>query len=261
MKKLLFLPLALLIASCSFVPKFYAPSSMQPDATVKKEFETIGEIDGPPVVVAVYSYLDKTGQRKPSDNVAHLSTAVTQGADSWVIKSLQDVGNGKWFKVVERVGLDNLIKERQLIRTAREAFEGEKAKELKPLLFAGVIVEGGIISYDTNISSGGIGARYLGIGASTQYRQDVVTVFIRMVSVQTGEILISTAVQKTILSYRTQADVFRFVDMGTKAVETEVGLAMNEPTNYAVKAAIEQSVVELIKEGERKKIWKRKENT
>jgi curli production assembly/transport component CsgG len=82
-----------------------------------------------------------------------------------------------------------------------------------------------------------------------------------MVSVQTGEILISTAVEKTILSYRTQADVFRFVDMGTKAVETEVGLAMNEPTNYAVKAAIEQSVVELIKEGERKKIWKRKENT
>ena len=251
----------LLLASCALPPELEPPSPLESEASVKKEFDTIGEIDGPPVVVAVYSYLDKTGQRKPSDNVAHLSTAVTQGSEAWVIKALQDVGKGKWFRVVERVGLDNLVKERQLIRTAREAFEGEKAKELKPLLFAGVIVEGGIISYDSNISSGGIGARYLGVGASTQFRQDVVTVFIRMVSVQTGEILISTAVQKTILSVKTQADVFKFVDMGTRAVESEIGIALNEPTNYAVKAAIEQSVVEMIKEGERKGIWKRKEQT
>lgn len=255
------LPLFLLLASCALPPELEPPSPLESESSVKKEFDTIGEIDGPPVVVAVYSYLDKTGQRKPSDNVAHLSTAVTQGSEAWVIKALQDVGKGKWFRVVERVGLDNLVKERQLIRTAREAFEGEKAKELKPLLFAGVIVEGGIISYDSNISSGGIGARYLGVGASTQFRQDVVTVFIRMVSVQTGEILISTAVQKTILSVKTQADVFKFVDMGTRAVESEIGIALNEPTNYAVKAAIEQSVVEMIKEGERKGIWKRKEQT
>lgn len=254
MKKVL--TLLFFLAGCALPPPTSLPTSME--SQIQKEFDTIGEIDGPPVVVAVYSYLDKTGQRKPSENVAHLSTAVTQGAESWVIKALQDVGKGKWFRVVERVGLDNLIKERQLIRTAREAFEGERAKDLKPLLFAGVIIEGGIISYDSNISSGGIGARYLGVGFATQYRQDVVTVFLRMVSVQTGEILISTAVQKTILSVRTQADVFKFVDMGTKAVETEVGLAVNEPTNYAVKAAIEQSVVEMIKEGEKKGIWKRK---
>lgn len=255
------LPLLILLAACALPPDQEPPSVLESEASVKKEFDTIGEIDGPPVVVAVYSYLDKTGQRKPSDNVAHLSTAVTQGSEAWVIKALQDVGKGKWFRVVERVGLDNLIKERQLIRTAREAFEGEKAKELKPLLFAGVIIEGGIISYDSNISSGGVGARYLGVGGSTQFRQDVVTVFIRMISVQTGEILITTAVQKTILSVKTQADVFKFVDMGTRAVEIEAGVAMNEPTNYAVKAAIEQSVVEMIKEGEKKGIWKRKEQT
>lgn len=245
-----------LLAGCSLPPPTLAPTTME--SQIQKEFDTIGGIDGPLVVVGVYSYLDKTGQRKPSENVAHLSTAVTQGAETWVIKALQDVGQGKWFRVVERVGLDNLIKERQLIRTAREAFEGERAKELGPLLFAGVLVEGGIISYDTNISSGGLGARYLGVGFATQYRQDVVTVFIRMVSVQTGEILISTAVQKTIVSVKTQADVFKFVDMGTRTVETELGIAVNEPTNYAVKAAIEQSVVEMIKEGERKGLWKRK---
>lgn len=250
--------MALFMTGCSTPFSFSSPEPMV--SQIQKEFDSIEEIDGSPVVVAVYTFLDKTGQRRPSENVAHLSTAVTQGGEAWLIKALQDVGKGKWFRVVERVGLDNLIKERQLIRTAREAFEGEKAKELRPLLFAGVIVEGGIISYDSNISSGGFGARYLGIGATIQYRQDIVTTFIRMVSVQTGEVLISASVQKTIFSVRTGADAFKFFDAGTKTLEIESGFVANEPTNYAVKAAIEQNVIEIIKEGEKKGIWKRKEN-
>jgi len=247
----------LLLAGCVSPMQTTDPELML--SKTQSMFEMIEEIDGQPLIVAVYSYLDKTGQRKPSENVAHLSTAITQGAEAWLIKAMQDVGKGKWFRVVERVGLDNLIKERQLIRTAREAFEGERAKELRPLLFAGLIAEGGVISYDANISSGGVGARYLGIGASTQYRQDIVTVFLRLVSVQTGEVLTSVAVQKTILSVKTSVDALKFVDMGTKALEIETGLAVNEPTNYAVKAAIEQSVIETIMEGERKGFWKRKE--
>ena len=254
MKRLIFT--MILLAGCAEIPHYTPPEEMPSQA--QNIFDMMEEIDGQPLVIAVYSYLDKTGQRKPSENVAHLSTAITQGSEAWLIKSLQDVGKGKWFKVVERVGLDNLIKERQLIRTAREAFEGERSKELRPLMFAGIIAEGGIISYDTNISSGGIGARYLGVGASTQYRQDVVTVFLRLVSVQTGEVLTSVAVQKTILSVKTSVDALKFVDMGTKAFEIETGLVVNEPTNYAVKAAIEQSVIETIREGERKGLWTRK---
>jgi curli production assembly/transport component CsgG len=122
-----------------------------------------------------------------------------------------------------------------------------------------LIAEGGIISYDTNITSGGIGARYLGVGVSTQYRQDIITVFLRLISVQTGEVLTSVAIQKTILSVKTSVDALKFVDMGTRAFEIETGLAVNEPTNYAVKAAIEQSIIETIREGERKGLWKRKE--
>jgi len=247
----------LVLTGCANPLKISEPETMPSQA--QSMFEMIEEIDGQPLIVAVYSFLDRTGQRKSSETVAHLSTAVTQGAESWLIKGLQDVGKGKWFRVVERVGLDNLIKERQLIRTAREAFEGERAKDLRPLLFAGLIAEGGIISYDTNITSGGVGARYLGVGASTQYRQDVVTIFLRLISVQTGEVLTSVAIQKTILSIKTSVDALKFVDMGTKAFEIETGLAVNEPTNYAVKVAIEQGIIETIREGERKGLWKRKE--
>lgn len=217
---------------------------------------SLPELDGPIITIAVYSFQDKTGQRKPNANFSQLSSAVTQGAEVWVIDALKRASKGKWFKVVERIGLDNLVKERQLIRSTREVYDGDKTPSLKPMLFAGLIVEGGVVGYDTNIETGGVGARYLGIGMTKQYRVDQVTVALRIVSVQTGEVLISVAVEKRIASHKTSADLFRFVDLGTVSQEAEVGNSINEPVNYAVRAAIESSVVEMINKGERQGLWK-----
>jgi curli production assembly/transport component CsgG len=216
--------------------------------------EKLPELDGPKIAIAVYGFADKTGQKKPNDKLALFSSAVTQGGETFLIKSLQDSKN--WFKVVERVGLDNLVKERQLIRNQREVYEGKEAKPLKPLTVAGVMVEGGIIGYDSNIRSGGNGARFLGIGGSEQYRVDEVVISLRLVSVSSGEILLSTAVSKTIYSTAHTVGVFKFVDQGTKSLELESGTALNEPTTYAVRVAIEQAVYEMIIEGEKKGIWK-----
>lgn len=229
---------------------------------IKKEFDNLPPpAAGKPVNVAVYSFADKTGQRRPQQNVASLSTAVTQGAETFLIKALQDVGRGSWFDVVERVGVDNLTKERLIIRQMREAYEGKDAKPLMPLLFAGMIIEGGIVGYDTSINSGGAGARWLGIGKQTQWSQDTVTVSLRAVSVNTGKVLATVTVQKTILSSSDSITALKFFDMGTKAFEAETGLTINEPGTYAVKSAVEQAVVELIKEGDRKGVWKIKEVT
>lgn len=219
--------------------------------------DTTPQLDGPKITIAVYSFTDKTGQRKPNDSFSQLSSAVTQGAEVWVINALKRVGDESWFTVLERIGLDNLVKERQLIRSTREVYEGkEREAKLKPMLFAGLILEGGVVGYDSNITSGGVGARYFGIGANTKYRTDQVTVSMRIVSVQTGEVLLSVATEKTIASHASGADVFRFLDLGTKALELEAGNAVNEPTNYAVRAAIEAAVVELVNEGEKKGLWK-----
>lgn len=227
---------------------------------IRKEFESLPPpAAGKPVNVAVYSFQDKTGQRRPQNNVASLSTAVTQGAETFLIKALQDVGRGEWFEVVERVGVDNLTKERLIIRQMREAYEGKDARPLMPLLFAGMIIEGGIVGYDTSINSGGAGARWLGIGKQTQWSQDTVTVSLRAVSVNTGKVLATVTVQKTILSSSDSVSALKFFDMGTKAFEAEAGLTINEPGTYAVKSAVEQAVVELIKEGDRKGVWKIKE--
>lgn len=243
-----------LLVGCESV--INVPISEPPEKVVteSKEFHTIRGPSTGKLVAAVYAFADKTGQRKPSDKMANISTAVTQGAESHLIKALKEVGGGSWFQVVERVGLENLAKERQIIRQARQSVGDDR--ELKPMLFAGVIIEGGIIGYDSNVITGGAGARYLGVGPSTQYRQDIVTITMRMISTQTGEVLISTSVTKTIISTGSSMTVFKFFDLGTKAFEFEAGNTVNEPVNYAVRVAIEQAVVELIKDGAVKKLWK-----
>ena len=220
----------------------------------KSLVEKLPLLDGPPITIAVYNFLDRTGQNKPNDKLALFSKAVTQGAEAFLIKALQDSKN--WFKVVERVGLDNLIKERQLIRNQREVYEGKEAKPLKPMTVAGIMIEGGLIGYDSNKRSGGSVARYLGIGASQQYRVDEIVISLRLISVSSGEILLTNAISKTIYSTAQNIGVMKFIDSGTYSLEVEFGSAANEPTTYAVRVAIEQAVYEMIIEGEKKGLWR-----
>ncbi len=208
-------------------------------------------------VVAVYSFPDLTGQRKASDNLASFSTAVTQGAESILVEALRDAGKGNWFVVVERSGLDHLTKERQLVRSTFESYNKDKDGRtiLKPLLYAGMLIEGGIVSYDTNLRTGGTGARYLGIGMKNQYREDKVTVVLRAVLVQTGEVLLNVTATKTVLSTGGGGDVFRFIELGTELVEMESGYSENEAVGYAVRAAIEAGVYGLVMQGLEKEVW------
>ena len=206
-------------------------------------------------VVSVYKFPDLTGQRKTVDNMALFSTAVTHGADLYLIEALMQAGNGNWFTVIERSGLANLTRERQLIVNTRESYDGEGANKLQPLLYSGLIMEGGIISYDTNFMTGGIGARYLGIGINNRYKRDRVTVSLRAVLVQTGQILLNVSTSKTIFSSGAGSDVFKFYESGTELVEIESGLTENETTGYAVKIAIETAVYALIMQGIELNMW------
>ena len=224
------------------------------------QLRAIKPLENQPIIdIAVYDFPDMTGQRKPSTKFSQLSMAVSQGADAWVIKAFKEVANGKFFRVVERAGLDNLVKERQLIRSTREMYDGDNLNtmknSLKPLLFAGLIIEGGIVGYDANTASGGDGARYFGLGIHEEYRVDQVTVSMRLVSVQTGEVLLTAEATKSIASFKTGADVFRFLDLSTKALEIESGVASNEPVNYAVRSAIEYCVYLILAQGDNKGYW------
>ena len=209
------------------------------------------------VVLSVYNFEDQTGQYKSNDNLAEYSRAVTQGGLSILNKALMDAGQQRWFTVIERGALQNLLQERQIIRATRDQYrlpDGSKLPDLGPLLYAGIIVEGGIVSYETNTLTGGVGARYLGIGGSTEYRQDIVTIYLRAVSVQTGEVLMSVNTSKTIFSAGISGGAYKFVAFD-KLLEIETGVTVNEPPQFAVRQAIEMGVYSLIMEGSMKGMW------
>jgi curli production assembly/transport component CsgG len=213
-----------------------------------------------PVAVAVYGYGDQTGQAKPLPQgaaVTSMSRAVTQGATSIVIKTLQDAGNGRWFTVIERERLDNLLKERRIISDMRMRYLGETGVNpdaLPPLLFAGVLIDGGIIGYDSNTKTGGAGANYFGLGGDVSYSEDTVTVYLRGTSVKTGQVLLSVTASKKILSYGIEANFYRYVTFN-RLLQAEVGLTRNEPGSLAVQEAIEQAVMQFIVEGSARDLW------
>jgi hypothetical protein len=124
------------------------------------------------------------------------------------------------------------------------------------MLFAGMILEGGVIGYDTNIETGGTGARYLGIGTTNQYRRDSIVISLRAVSTLSGEVILNVQTSKTVLSSGQAGDVFRFLDMDTRLLELESGMTQNESVTYAVRSAIEAAVLELIKQGDERGYWK-----
>lgn len=206
------------------------------------------------VVVGIYKFRDQTGQYKSSEVGSTFSTAVTQGATSILIKALED---SKWFIPIERENIGNLLQERNLIRSTRQEYSknpNPNEPQLTPLLYAGVLLEGGIVSYDSNIITGGFGARYFGAGGSVKYRQDRVTVYLRMISTSTGKILKSVYVSKTILSQGIDQSFFRYVKF-KRLLEVETGYTTNEPVHMAVTEAIEKAVESLIIEGIKDKVW------
>jgi len=250
----------ILFSSCGAY--FNQPFSQHPSRTGEFSYSTQKLLSLPeaaqPLEVAVYNFSDQTGQYKPVENGSTFSTAVTQGGTTILIKALEDSG---WFVPLERENFNNLSTERNIIRSTKQEYIknlNQDEPPLPPLLYAGLLLEGGIISYDTNIITGGAGARYFGLGASARYRQDRITVYLRAISTNSGEILKTIYVSKTILSQSIDASLFRFVKF-QRLLEVESGITRNEPVQIAVKDAIEKAVRDLILEGIIEGYWSAKD--
>ena len=246
----------LTLAGCA--PYFQQPLRMQ-ESRLGAETPRFQElISLPPpkekIVAAVYKFRDQTGQYKASDVGTSWSTAVTQGSTSILLRAIEESG---WFIPIERESLSNLLNERKIIRSSRATYAPDENKDqslLPPLLFAGILLEGGIVSFDSNILTGGAGARYFGAGASTQYREDRVTIYLRAVSTSNGRILKTVYTSKTILSQKIDVNLFRFVKV-KRLLEAETGFTYNEPGEMAIKEAIEKAVIGLIIEGIKDGLW------
>ena len=248
MRKVFLILASLVMSGCALMPKptdiniqpaeIDAPSSTM---TALKQ----RQLPQTRIPVSVYAFRDQTGQYKPQANVSSFSTAVTQGATSMLTQMLLESG---WFLPMERENLQNLLTERKIYNSGDN-------KELPPLSEARLLLEGGIISYDTNVSTGGIGAEYFGIGASELYREDQVSVYLRAVDVYSGQVLVSVSANKKVFSQELRAGLFRYVSLNRLA-EFEGGYSTNEPVQLSVKQAMEKALVELIEKGLEMGYWR-----
>ena len=247
--------MALALAACASAPQVERFDESSEES--RQELQSIPE-PAQKIAAAVYAFPDETGQfRETQSGQAHHSRALTQGGTSVLIRALQDAGQGEWFQVLERARFDDVLTERRIIQEQRHGASDGQGNALpppRPLLYAGVLFQGGIIGFDTNTVTGGAGARFLGIGANTEYREDLVTVYLRAVSSQTGEIWHNVMTTKRIYSVRVQADVFRFVSTD-EILEGEVGITRNEPRLHALRQAIEKAVLAMVMEGSERNLW------
>ncbi|WP_086980998.1 CsgG/HfaB family protein [Vibrio aphrogenes] len=253
MKKFYFAAILMVLTACSnsiSIPDTEEESKLMYRGAAYKDLISLPKPQGV-VMVSVYNFRDQTGQYRPQPN-SNFSTAVSQGATSLLTMSLIDSG---WFAPLEREGLQNLLTERKIIRAAQSKGDAfNQGNDLPSLQSANILIEGGIVAYDTNIKTGGLGARYLGIGASGQYRTDQITVNLRSVDVRTGKILSSVTTTKTILSYEMTAGAFRYIDY-KDLLEIEMGYTNNEPVNIALMSAIDTAVIYLVVKGIKNRLW------
>jgi curli production assembly/transport component CsgG len=258
-RSILAILMATLLAGCATTGQTMAPAAAL--ITNTKTTATLRDLPAParPLDVAVYEFPDLTGQAKPNPQFAEYSRAVTQGGAAILVDVLTTAGNGSWFRVAERSGLKNLVQERTLIENTNRAYSNGSGA-LPPVRFAGVILEGGIVGYDSDEVTGGAGAKFFGIGGDVQYRSDVVTINLRAVSVQSGEVLASTTTTKQIYSFQTRAGAYVFTDP-TRLLEIEAGFSRNDPSQLAVREAMELAVYSLVVNGVKNHLWDLKDSS
>jgi curli production assembly/transport component CsgG len=164
--------------------------------------------------------------------------------------------DSKWFLPLEREGLQNLLTERKIIRAAQKKDEAPVniGDDLPALKSANLVIEGGIIGYESDLKSGGHGIGYFGLATYGEYRMDQVTVNLRAVDVRTGQILLSVTTSKTIFSHALSGSVFRYIAY-QDLLEMESGYTNNEPVNIAVMSAIDSAVIHMIIDGIQKGLW------
>lgn len=258
---------ALVLAACSLLPActiFYPKELQQSVAPVSKaklspatpsrsDMQSLPPAKGQ-IVAAVYSFRDMTGQYKPQPDSSY-STVMTQGGTSVLMKALLD---SNWFIPVEREGLQNLMTERRVLRNVNEGIPNAGPPQLPNLLPASIIIEGGIIGYESNVRTGGAGLRYYGIGVNDEYRTDQITISLRAIDVRTGRIIATVNTTKTVYSQKLQGDVFRYVKF-KRLLEAEAGITRNEPVQLCLQDAVEAGVTRLVALGIRQNLWSLRE--
>jgi curli production assembly/transport component CsgG len=244
------LALTVALAGCS-VPDLQTTPPMVDQQSLFESLSDLPQTKGDPLVVGVYSFLDQSGQRSVSDNGgSSMSTVLPQGLSSILVQELQQAGDGRRYRVVERENVDAVLTERRIVVASLPEDQGS---QLTPLLLPGIILTGGAVSYDRSVTQNLQGLGFSSVNGVKEVVTDQVGVILRAVSVKNGEVLASIHARKSVMSARSGISGLYILDNGVLALE--VGGSANESVSLAVRLAIAAAVLELTHTGIKKGWW------
>lgn len=186
---------------------------------------------------AVGEVADKTGQFQATGNGT--STMLSQGVSEMVMSALYKGGKAK---LVERYDLRIPLAQ---VKMAEQKLTGPQTA-VPPGAIRGsdFVLVGALTELNYNIVSGGARLAVGGIGAGTRTVVINVGLDLRVVNSRTFEVPYVTSLQKQIVGFEVEANVFRF--FGSQLVEFDAGMRKNEPVQLGVRSVVEMAVYQIM---------------
>lgn len=185
-------------------------------------------------IFAVGEVSDKTGQFDINTN----GHALTQGVSEMIISALAKTGKAQ---MVERLDLRIPLAE---VKLAEQNKLNRSIDDYGKLPASDFIIVGALTELNYNIVSGGAQLFVRGIGGGARTVVINVAMDLRVVDSRNFAIRYVTTLQKQILGYEVEANVFRF--FGDSLIEFDAGAVRNEPMQLGVRSVSEMAVYQIM---------------
>lgn len=208
------------------------------DTPYSKCLGALGQLAGSNLpVFAVGEVADKTGQFQPTGNGT--STVLTQGVSEMVMSALYKTRKAR---LVERYDLRIPLAQAKMAE--QKLTSPESAIRPGTVRGSDFVLMGALTELNYNITSGGGRLAVGGIGAGARTVVINVGLDLRVVNSRTFEVPYVTSLQKQIIGFEVEANVFRF--FGTQLVEFDAGMRKNEPVQLGVRSVVEMAVYQIM---------------
>ena len=199
------------------------------------------------IKVTIDAIPDKSGKVNSSEGYK-----LTQGVESMAITALTKIHS---IQVVERRNMGtfnieaDLLKAKRIGDNKKYRISDGRTISYKPLLSGKVhsadyFITGAITEVNYNLSSSGKILNVSGIELGGKTVRMSVAMDLRIVDVNTLNIIDSISLQKQFIGKRTKAGLYRFFD--SELVNADAGSSVDEPLQTGVRALVERGVAQLV---------------
>ncbi len=191
------------------------------------------DVDNLPIF-AVGEVADKSGQINYDEN----GHAISQGISEMVISALAKTNKAH---MVERLDLRIPLAE---VKLSEQKKLSRSIEDYGKLPASDFIVVGALTELNFNIVSGGAQLFVRGIGGGARTVVVNVALDLRVIDSKNFAIRYVTSLQKQIMGYEVEANVFRF--FGNSLIEFDAGAVRNEPMQLGVRSVVEMAVYQIM---------------